>query len=235
MTMKFLGLIPARGGSVRVKNKNILKLGGKHLIDYTIEAAKASLYLDRIVVSTDSSEIADVARRAGAEVPFMRPAEIAGKDATEWAFHHHAIQWLGENEGYTPDFIVNLYPTSPFRTTVSIDSAIKLLLDNPEADGLRSVVKCSEHPYKMWKKQDGKLRYFVDDPDPNVHTLSYHLLPEVFIQNASIYIIKTDVVLNQKTTIGKNMLGFEMSERESLDINTPLDIEFAEFLLSRKA
>ena len=159
--MKFLGLIPARGGSVRVKNKNILPLGGIPLIDYTIKAARHSKYLDRIIVSTDSNEIANAALRSGAEVPFLRPTGIATKDSTEVAFHAQAIEWLNENEGYKPDFIVNLYPTAPFRTSASIDDAIKLILDNPDADGLRSVIKCSEHPYKMWRKEGRYLKYFL--------------------------------------------------------------------------
>lgn len=233
--MKFLGLIPARGGSVRVKNKNILKLGGRPLIDYTVKAALASKYLDRVVVSTDNEEISKIARESGAEVPFVRPSEIATKDATELAFHMHAIEWLSQNQDYRPDYIVNLYPTTPFRTTESIDSAIELILDHPQADGLRSVTKCSEHPYKMWTRDKEYLNYFVHDDDPRVHTLSYHLLPEVFIQNASIYIIKKDVVMNQKTTIGKKMLCFEMSDEESVDINSPVDFEFAEFLLSKRS
>lgn len=218
---------------MRVKNKNILPLAGRPLIDYTIKAALGSKLLDRVIVSTDSEEIAEVAKTSGAEVPFLRPGEIATKDATELAFHQHAIEWLAGNEGYRPDYIVNLYPTSPFRTPETIDRAIRLLNENPEADGLRSVIKCSEHPYKMWRRDGKYLKYFVDDPDPNVHTWSYHLLPEVFIQNASIYIIKTDVVEKQKTTIGGRMLFFEMNDRESVDINSQLDFEFAEFLLNR--
>jgi len=233
--MKFLGLIPARGGSVRVKNKNILPLNGKPLIDYTIQAALTSKHLDRVIVSTDSEEIKTLASNAGAEVPFLRPADIATKDATEFSFHLHAIEWLKANQNYQSDYIVNLYPTSPFRTTASIDAAIEMVKKHPEADGLRSVIKCSEHPYKMWRNVNGYLEYFVNDEDPNVHTLSYHLLPEVFIQNASIYIIKTETVLKQRTTIGKKMLSFIMSENESVDINSPLDFDFATYLLSRKS
>ena len=232
--MKFLGLIPARGGSVRVKNKNILNLDGRPLIDYTIKAALDCGVLDRVIVSTDSDEIRQVALASGSEAPFLRPAEIAGKDATELAFHLHAIEWLSQNQGYRPDYIVNLYPTTPFRSANSIKKAVQLVADNPQADGLRSVVKCSEHPYKMWTKDNKYLRYFVEGDDPNVHTLSYHLLPEVFIQNASIYIIKSNIVLTEKTTIGKTMLCFEMDETESVDINNPLDFEFAEFLLNKK-
>lgn len=231
--MKFLGLIPARGGSVRVKNKNILPLAGRPLIDYTIQAALDSHVLDRVLISTDSQEIADIARKAGAEVPFLRPAVIATKDATEYEFHRHALEWLATHEGYHPDYIVNLYPTTPFRSAASIRRAVEAVAMNKEADGLRSVIRCSEHPYKMWMKDGKYLKYFVDADDPAVHTLSYHLLPEVMIQNASIYIIRSRTVLEEGVTIGKRMLAFEMDEKESVDINNPLDFEFAEFLINR--
>jgi len=231
--MKFLGLIPARGGSVRVKNKNIRVMNGKPLIEYTIHAALSSQYLDRVVVSTDSDEIRTVALKSGAKVPFLRPAEIADKDATELSFHLHALEWLRLNEGYVPDYIVNLYPTTPFRKAETIDAAIELVRQNEEADGLRSVVKCSEHPHKMWKKEGKYLKHFVETKDKNEHTLSYHLLPEVYIQNASIYIIKTESLLRNLSTLGEKMLAFEMSEIESVDINSPIDFDFAEFLLNR--
>jgi CMP-N,N'-diacetyllegionaminic acid synthase len=233
--MKFVGLIPARGGSVRVKNKNIRELAGKPLIRYSIDAALSARLLDRVVVSTDSEEIATEARKAGADVPFLRPAEISSKDATEFEFHLHALEWFQKNEGSVPDYIVNLYPTSPFRSAASIDKEVAMLQQHPEADGLRSVIKCSEHPYKMWTRDGDYLKYFVDHPDPGVHTLSYHLLPSVFIQNASIYIIKSEVVLKKRTTIGDKMLFFEMDEHESVDINNPLDFEFAEFLIRNKS
>jgi CMP-N-acetylneuraminic acid synthetase len=232
--MKFLALIPARAGSERVRNKNILPLNGRPLIEHTIKAALGAHYLDRVIVSTDSEEIRKIAIATGAQAPFLRPADLATKDATELAFHLHAVEWLQQNEGYRPDYIVNLYPTTPFRKSYTIDNAIKLIMDSPDADGLRSVVKCSEHPYKMWQRDGKYLKYFVDHPDPNIHTLAYHQLPEVFIQNASIYVIKTDVLLNQKTTIGQKMLHFEMDETESVDINSMLDFEFATFLLNRK-
>jgi len=109
--LKILALIPARGGSKRVKNKNIRQLGGKPLIAYTIEAAKNSKYINRVIVSTDSSAIFDVAREHGAEVPFLRPAEIAQDNSTEFEYYNHILSWLRENEDYSPDLIVNLYLT----------------------------------------------------------------------------------------------------------------------------
>lgn len=228
-----LALIPARSGSKRVKNKNVRMLGTKPLIAYTIEAALEAELTTRVIVTTDSERIARVVRRFGAEAPFLRPRSIAAEHSTEYEFHLHALTWLKEEEGYEPDLVVNLYPTTPFRKASSIDRAVRLMLDHPEADCLRSVRKCSEHPYKMWVREDVFLNPFVPSKDLNSHTSPYHLLPEVFIQNASIYITRPRVILEQGSTLGKKILAFEMGEIESLDINTPLDFLAAETLVTR--
>ncbi len=229
--MKILAFIPARGGSKRVPKKNIKLLCGKPLIAYTIEAAKRSKYINRIVVSTDSEEIASVAREYGAEVPFLRPASISRSDSTEMEFFEHALDWFSQNENYEPDLIVLLYPTSPLRKAESIDRAIEEMLKHPEADSLRSVKLCSEHPYKMWVVEGEYLKPFVKEEDPNVHTLAYHLLPKVYIQNASIYITKPSTIRNKKSPTGDIIIPFVMDEIESVDINTPLDFKLAEIIL----
>lgn len=233
--MEILAFIPARAGSRRIPNKNIKPLCGKPLIAYTIEVAKKSKYVSRIVVSTDSEEIAVVAKNYGAEVPFLRPPEISQADSTEIEFFDHALNWFLENEGYVPDLIVLLYPTSPFRKAESIDKAIEEILRHPEADSLRSVKKCSEHPYKMWVIEDGYLKPFVKNTEKkDMHTLSYHLLPEVYIQNASIYITKPATIKNKRSPTGEIIVPFIMDEIESVDVNTPLDFMFAEMLLKEK-
>lgn len=230
-----IALIPARAGSKRVPNKNIRLLGGKPLIAYTIEAALRSKNIDRIIVSTDSKKIASVAKEFGAEVPFLRPAKIAKSHSTEYEFHRHALDWLKAEENFVPDYLVNLYPTSPFRTTDSIESAVDCILKDKRADTLRSVIKCSEHPYKMWVKRSHYMKALIPTKSRNTQTQAYHLLPEVFIQNASIYIVKSSVVLKYKSTIGDRILPFVMSEEESVDINRPIDFEMAELLLKKKA
>lgn len=226
-----LALIPARGGSQRVKNKNILPLDGKPLIAYTIEAAKASKLVDRVIVSTDSEEIAEVARKYGAEVPFLRPAELATPESTEYEFHKHALDWLQENENYEPDILVNLYPTTPFRKPDSIDAAVQILIDNSDVDSVRSIRKVSEHPYKMWKKDGELVKPYVESKDSGAHTAAYHLLETVYIQNASIYCTRPFVVRELKRTIGDRVRALEMSEEESVDINSPIDFKFAEFMI----
>lgn len=229
--MNVIAFIPARAGSKRVSSKNILPLGDKPLIAYTIEAAQKSRLVTRVLVSTDSEEIASVSRSFGADVPFLRPAEIAQSDSTEMQFFIHALDWLSEHEGYVPDLIVLLYPTSPFRKAESIDKAIESILAHPEADSLRSVRLCNEHPYKMWVTEGEFLQPFVKTADQNSHTLSYQLLPTVYIQNASIYITKPSTIREKKSPTGDVIIPFIMDEVESVDINTPLDFKLAELLI----
>lgn len=231
--IKILALIAARAGSKRVKGKNIKLLHGKPLIAYTIEAAKKSKFITRIIVTTDSHEIAQIAKKYGAETPFLRPINLAKDSSTEYEFHQHAINWLKNNENYVPDLIVNLYPTTPFRKASSIDKAIELIISHPEADSLRSVTKCTEHPYKMWCVQGDYLKPFVKNKDSGNHTLSYQLLPEIYIQNASIYITTPKTLQKYKSTVGNKVLRFIMDADESLDINSKNDFILAE-LLSNK-
>ena len=206
-------------------------LNGLPLIAYTIEAAKKSKYINRIVVSTDSEEIADIAKQFDAEVPFLRPSGISKVDSTEMQFFNHALDWFVKNENYIPDLIVLLYPTSPFRKAESIDKAIEEMLKNPEADSLRSIRLCSEHPYKMWVIEKGYLKPFMREKNMNIHTFSYQLLPTVYIQNASIYITKPSTIKNKKSPTGDIIIPFIMDEIESIDINSPPDFAFAEMTL----
>ena len=229
--MTILGIIPARAGSQRVKNKNIRELGGKPLIYHTINAALQSKLLDRVIVSTDCPEIAQIAIDYGAEVPFMRPSELSNSDSTEFEFHEHALNTLYDTDSYKPDLIVNLYPTSPFRKPFSIDKAIKYLINNPSYSSLRSVTKCTEHPYKMWTKSGKEIKPFVNSKDSQEHTLSYQLLPEIFIQNACVYISRYDTIVNHKSTIGEKVLGFQMDSIEALDINSELDLLIAKTII----
>jgi len=230
-----LALIPARGGSKRVPRKNILPLSGKPLIAYTIETARKAGSLNRIIVSTDDREIAEAAVKYGAEVPFMRPTEISGSESTEFEFYMHALEWLNKNENCEPGLIVTLYPTSPFRKSETIDKAVELMRAHPEADSLRSIKPCSEHPYKMWlMKEDGFIRPFVKTEDSNTQTFSTQMFPKVYIQNASIYITKPSTLRLKKSPIGDTVIPLIMSEEESVDINTPLDFKFAEIYLRQQ-
>jgi CMP-N-acetylneuraminic acid synthetase len=232
--MKILALIPARSGSKRIPNKNIMAFCNKPLIAYTIEAAKQSKYINRIIVSTDSKKIANIAKKYGAEAPFLRPVDISKSSSTEMEFFEHALNWLSMNEDYEPDLIVLLYPTSPLRKSESIDRAIRKMLKHPEADSLRSVRLCSEHPYKMWIMQGRYLKPFVKDKNINKHTFSYQDLPVVYIQNASIYITKPATLRNKKSPIGDIVVPFIMDRMETIDINTSIDLKLAESIIKEQ-
>jgi N-acylneuraminate cytidylyltransferase len=229
--MKILGFIPARAGSQRIPNKNLRKLGGKPLIAYTIEAAKSAKRINRIVVSTDSPGICKVSKYYGAEAPFLRPKNISGSHSTEMEFLIHALDWFKKNEGYVPDLIVLLYPTSPFRKAETIDRAIKKILNHPEADSLRSVKLCKEHPHKMWQIKNEYLKPLLRSKIANMHTLSYQLLPTVYIQNASIYITRPKTILMKKSPTGNKIIPFVMDSVESIDINTILDFQMADLII----
>lgn len=234
--MEVLAIIPARSGSKRVKNKNIRTLGGKPVIAYTIEAALQSKLITRVVVSTDSAEIASIAAKYGAEVPFLRPKKLSGPYSTEFEYHEHMLNGLAKEYGYKPDIIVNLYPTTPFRKPVTIDRAVQLFQKSKKADSLRSLRPCQEHPHKMWVPTEEKdlVVPLIKKKDSAAHTLSYQLLPKVYIQNASIYITRPETLKKFGNTVGKKVVKFEMDEIESVDINTPLDFEFAEYILTRQ-
>lgn len=224
-----LALIPARGGSKSVPRKNIIKLGGKPMIGWAIEVARQSKLITRVVVTTDCEEIAKVAKEYGAEVPFLRPKEISGDRSLDIEFHIHALQWLEENEGYRPDYVLNLRPTPPARKAETIDAAITHFMAHPEADSLRSVHLASESPFKMWciakdgfmasvAKIDG-VREPYNQPRQN--------LPLVYWQDGYIDITTPRVILEKKSTTGDRILPFEIYE-PAADIDYPDDIELAE-------
>jgi len=235
--MKVPAIIIARGGSQRVPNKNIRLLAGRPLLAYSIEAARGSRYVDRVVVSTDSDAIAEVALKEGAEAPFRRPAEISQGHSTELQAMEHALGWFRDQESYEPDFVALLRPTSPFRTSATIDRAIELLVNDPSAHSVRTVRLCSEHPHKMWVMDGGGRRIRslipVEQKLPEAHTLSYQLLPTVYIQNASMDVFRASNVWRLRSTTGTEIIPLIMDELESVDINTEIDFLLAETLMAQ--
>jgi N-acylneuraminate cytidylyltransferase len=163
--MHILALIPARGGSKSIPRKNIRPLAGQPLIAYSIAAGLQSRLVTRTIVSTDDEEIAAVARACGAETPFLRPAEFAQDTTTDFPVFTHALGWLKEHEGYTPEIVVQLRPTSPIRPPACVDGAVQLLLDHPEADSVRGIVPSGQNPFKMWRvDENGQMRPLLNVP-----------------------------------------------------------------------
>ncbi len=223
-----LAIIPARGGSKSVPRKNVLPINGKPLLAWTIEHAKSSSLINRVIVSTDDEEIAEVALSFGAEVPFMRPKELADDDSLDIEYHHHALEWLSENENYIPKFVVNLRPSTPTRLPETIDNAIKLFSSHPEADALRSVRIAEQSPFKMWLiDEQGFLKVIahvdgIDEP----YNMPRQRLPLVYWQDGYVDVTRPATIMDQKSTTGKVILPFIITE-DTADIDYPDDIKVA--------
>ncbi len=236
-----VALIPARSGSKRLAGKNVKPLAGHPAIAYTIAAAAQSRVFDAVVVSTDSEEYAAIARYYGAEVPFLRPAEIAGDTSPDIEWVEHALKRLSDlGRGY--DAFSILRPTSPFRLPETIRRAWDEFLKHPEADSLRAIEKCKQHPAKMWLVHDGKMRPLVTvENQRNVfgqcqtsvpwHSSQYHSLPEVYVQNASLEVAWTRVALEGHTIAGERVVPFLTRGYEGFDLNLPYDFQYAEELV----
>lgn len=230
-----LALIPARAGSKRVPSKNIRELNGHPLIAYTIAAALESRVFDSVVVSTDSEEIAAVARHYGAEVPFLRPAELAADLSPDIDWIEHVLAKL-EAQGRAYDAFSILRPTSPFRLPEAIRRAWDLFCKERDADSLRAVEKCAQHPGKMWviRGQDRPRMFPLLPFGPKEqpwHSTPYQALPEVYVQNASLEIAWTRIVKHGRTIAGEVVLPLVSQGLEGFDINQPEDFRLAEELV----
>ena len=236
---KVLGIIPARGGSKSVPRKNIKLIAGKPLIAWTIEAAKKSEFIDRVVVSTDDQETADVAKQYGAEVPFLRPADISHDLSTDVEFLTHALDFLKEHEGYEPDIVLRLPPTSPLRTAAHIDEGIRVLLEDPDTDAVRPITEVAKHPYKYWKIAEGNvLEPFLskevtgfDEPQ----NLPRQLFPKVYMHTGAMDVMRHRTIRELRSTSGKILKYFFMPQEAAINIDTPLDFEIAEMLLKKRS
>lgn len=232
--MLVLGVIPARGGSKGVPGKNVALVGGKPLIVWTIETARAARTLDRLVVSTDSPAIADVAAAHGAETPFLRPSELAKDDTPGIDPILHAVRWLEEREGYRPDIVVALQPTSPLRTAADIDAAVALC-GSHEVEAVVSVTPAGQHPYWMKRIDEWGYLHDLDSLEPTGSVLRRQDLPLVYALNGAIYLARRDLLLRRRTWYGDRTRAYVMPPGRSLDIDTPWDLHLADLLLSDRS
>lgn len=225
---KVLGIIPARGGSKGLPRKNILHLAGKPLIAYTIEAALRASLLDRVIVSTDDGEIAKVARKCGAEVPFLRPHDLARDEASIYPVLIHAVQWLDEDQNWDIDYVLLLQPTSPLRNAEDIDRAITLALER-DADAIVSVYEAKQHPYQMKRlTAEGRIIEFISQSTPVERRQE---LPTVYMLNGAIYLVKRSILLEKRTFYTDRTYAYLMSPEQSLDIDSKWDLYLAELVL----
>lgn len=227
-----LALIPARGGSKSIPRKNIRPFAGHPLLAYSITAGLAAEMVSRVVVSTDDDEIAAVARRYGAETPFLRPPDLSQDSTPDLPVFQHALQWLADAEGYHPDIIVQLRPTSPFRRVAHIDAAVCRLLERPEADSVRTVCVPFQNPFKMWRiDPDGFMRPLLDTGFPEPYNMPRQALPEVYWQTGYVDAAWTDTILEKKSMTGDHILPLVINPSEWIDIDSPDDWRRAERLL----
>jgi CMP-N,N'-diacetyllegionaminic acid synthase len=230
-----VALIPARSGSKRLKGKNIMPFHGHPLIAYTIAAARESQIFSRVLVSTESEDIAEVARSYGAEVPFLRPAEFAADHSPDIEWLRHLLQSLKKDNG-CPDTFALLRPTSPFRQGETIRRAWRTFLQHPEADSLRAVEPCQQHPGKMWQLEGPFLKPLLNDggADPPWHSSATQSLPPVYAQNASLEMAWSKTPLEKGTIAGDKLVAFQTEGYEGYDINRPEDLWLAEILIDKQ-
>lgn len=228
--MDILALIPARGGSKVIPQKNIRSLAGRPLLWYTIAAARQSQYPLRLVTSTEDPEIAAVAAALGAEAPFLRPAELARDETPMVAVLQHALLYLAEHDRYTPDLVLLLQPTSPLREARHVDEAIELML-NRRVDSVVSVCEAEHSPNWMVTVDiEGRVHPFLGEGDQYMRRQD---LPRVYRLNGAIYLTRPELILRDGTILGTTTHAYIMAAEASVDIDTELDWLLAEALIRR--
>jgi N-acylneuraminate cytidylyltransferase len=234
VTGEVLALIPARGGSKGIPRKNIIAIGGKPLIAWSIQQALESTRITRVVVSTDDDEIACVAREYGAEVPFIRPEEYANDFSPDIDVFRHALSFLCGQDSYLPKLVVHLRPTGPARRVSDIDVAIDLLHRHPSADSVRSVSLAHQSPYKMWAVQeDGTMEPLLRlGGMTDCQSQPRQLLPAVYWQNGYVDVLRPRAVFEKNSMWGDTVLPFVVKTR-LFDLDYPEDIGPAEEALGR--
>jgi CMP-N,N'-diacetyllegionaminic acid synthase len=226
--MEIVGLVTARGGSKSVPRKNVQLLAGKPLIAWTIEAARCSRRLSRVIVSTDDPEIAHIAREYGAEVPFLRPPELAQDHSSHISVVEHALYWLKEHEGAQPDYLMLLQPTSPLRTSEDIEAAISIA-EAHQAIAVVSVAEAAHHPYLSKRiLEDGTLADLVSTDIPY---LRRQALPDAYCLNGAIYLNRRQSLLHDRVFWPQGSYAYIMPHERSLDIDSPWDFYLAGLIL----
>ena len=231
--MEILCIIPARSGSKGVPHKNIKLFNNLPLLSHSIIHGLNSKYKMRIIVTTDSEQYAKIAREHGAEVPFIRPKEISEDLSTDIEFIQHAIKWLKDNENYTPDIILQLRPTYPTRKVEILDECLDLFIQNYDNyDSLRTVIKYEKSPYKMYTIDNNILNPLFKEVNSikEPYNQVRQVLPETYLHNGYIDILKTSILKNNTIT-GDKIYPYLMDKEEYHDIDTIDDWKKAELLL----
>jgi N-acylneuraminate cytidylyltransferase len=224
---KVIAIIPARGGSKSVPNKNIRVLKGKPLIQYSIDCALQSKLIDRVIVTTDSPAIAKIAAGLGAEVPFLRPASISGDRARDISYVQHLLKWLRRNGEQGRLLFVLLRPTEPYREPEVVDSAIQLLQENPGAHSVRSVAIAEQTPFKMWRMRGKRLVPLIAGANGGEpYNMPRQELPRVYWQNGYVDAFWDTTVSRLNSITGSKVLAF-LTDVPTTNIDTLDDLEKA--------
>jgi len=233
--MHNIALIPARGGSKGIPGKNIALLAGKPLIAYAVEQALATPAIHRVIVSTDDETIAKVAEHHGAEVPFLRPRELAGDAIPDFPVFDHARRWLQRCAQHA-DIFVHLRPTTPFRTAALISACIEAFYTCPGADSLRTVSESPITPYKLWQIEKGRMKPFVRLPGTESYNMPRQQLPRTYWHNGVIDIIAVSTLVQKHSVSGDFIIPFVMDDSLPLvDIDTPADLQRAEWFIQQRS
>jgi len=227
-----VALIPARAGSKGVPNKNIRFLGGRSLLEWSIAACLKSTKINRVIVSTDSEEYADLARRLGAEAPFLRPQEISGDRSTDYDFIVHALDWLAAQAG-EPDTIVHIRPTTPLRDPQYIDDAITSFIATPQATALRSVQEMAESAYKTFElAADGQLkRLGAQDTALDGANNARQQFPSTYQANGYVDVLSTAFIRRTKLIHGDHVMP--LITPSVVEVDTEDDFAHLEYQLTR--
>lgn len=230
--MMIYSIIPARGGSKGIPKKNIKLLNGKPLIAYSIRASKQSQLIKRTIVSTDSEEIAGIAKSFGAEVPFLRPSHLAGDKSTDYEFVAHALNWFKQNEGEIPDYLVHLRPTTPLREIDVVDEAIRKIISKPHSTALRSVQEMSESAYKCFETHDGFLKtictgFFELDAANNAR----QKFPRTYQANGYVDVLKSAFLIQNKKIHGDKVIAYITPK--VVEVDAIEDFEILEYQINK--
>jgi CMP-N-acetylneuraminic acid synthetase len=232
-TLRVLAVIPARGGSKGVPRKNIRPVGGKPLIAYTIEAALAARHLlHRIIVSTEDTEIAEVAWKYGAEVPFLRPAELADDKAPMVPVLQHAVQFVEQQDNIRLDWVCLLQPTDPLRSVKDIEEAV-CLARTGDCDSIISVVQVfAVHPILMKRIEHGRLLPYCIEEKEGTRRQDYQ--PPAYMRNGAIYLTRRNVLMEHNSIWGKTICPYIMPPERSVGVDSELDMKLVELLIAER-
>jgi len=226
--VEVLAIVPARGGSKGIPRKNLVTLLGRPLLWWSVRAGLDAETVTRTIVSTDDDEIAEAGVAAGAEVPFLRPAELAGDTVLDLPVFEHALRTLAETEDYRPDLVVHLRPTSPLRPPGLVDDGVRRLAADPAADALRAVTPPANNPYKMWRIVDDVLVPLVETDIHEQYNQPRQALPAAYWQTGTLDVMRAGTVLDLGSMTGRRILPLVIDPDLAVDIDDPLSLALAE-------